>query len=406
MKKYLTLIALGLAGGVMYVYPYIRYVFHNPLMEALHINDTQAGLLITAYGVVSLFLYIPGGILTDKLRAKKPLLLSLGWAFVLLVFFALILSLNLGNQVPYFVALAVWILMPFASTFVFWNSLVKAIEMAGSKEEQGRCFGIYFAANAVFGTIISSTNMFAYTQMGFTGVTLSVAFFFLIAIIAIAIFFKEKNLTQKNDSVFVLSDIKLVLKNKTVWLAAICMMLVYMMFTCTTYFTPFMTAICGLSNEASGILTIFRTYFIMIFAALFSGIIADKVFHSTLRWFKFASICLVISTVIFLIVGFNTEIPVTVVAIISIIPGIFSTMIYAIQFSLLSELNLPTKVAGTASGLASMFVFSPDIYFNTALGAILDNTSPDIGYFCIFCIMIAICILIVILCKILINLRK
>ena len=78
LKKYLTLIALGLAGGVMYVYPYIRYVFHNPLNEALNINDTQAGLLLTVYGVASLILYIPGGILADKLKAKKPLLLSMG----------------------------------------------------------------------------------------------------------------------------------------------------------------------------------------------------------------------------------------------------------------------------------------------------------------------------------------
>ena len=76
-KKYVTLFALGLAGGVMYVYPYIRYVFHNPLNEALGINDTQAGLLLTAYGIVSLILYIPGGILADKLRSKKPLLLSM-----------------------------------------------------------------------------------------------------------------------------------------------------------------------------------------------------------------------------------------------------------------------------------------------------------------------------------------
>ena len=78
LKKYITLIALGLSGGVMYVYPYIRYVFHNPLNEALNINDTQAGLLLTVYGLVSIILYIPGGILADKLRAKKPLLISMG----------------------------------------------------------------------------------------------------------------------------------------------------------------------------------------------------------------------------------------------------------------------------------------------------------------------------------------
>lgn len=78
LKKYLTLFALGLAGGVMYIYPYIRYVFQNPLNETLGISDTQAGLLLTVYGVVSIILYIPGGILADKLRAKKPMLISMG----------------------------------------------------------------------------------------------------------------------------------------------------------------------------------------------------------------------------------------------------------------------------------------------------------------------------------------
>ena len=62
----------------MYVYPYIRYVFSDCLATTLGINETQIGMLITIYGVVSLFMYVPGGILADKLQAKKPLLLSMG----------------------------------------------------------------------------------------------------------------------------------------------------------------------------------------------------------------------------------------------------------------------------------------------------------------------------------------
>lgn len=61
------------------------------------------------------------------------------------------------------------------------------------------------------------------------------------------------------------------------------MMLIYMMFTSVTYFTPYMVDVCGLNAEMSGALSIFRTYVIMIFAAIFSGVIADKVFHSTLK---------------------------------------------------------------------------------------------------------------------------
>lgn len=421
LKKYITLIALGLSGGVMYVYPYIRYVFHNPLNEALQINDTQAGLLLTVYGIVSLLLYLPGGMLADKLKAKKPLILSMFWCLVLLVGFALVLSLKLQGNTPYIIALMVWALMPIATTFVFWSSLVKAISLAGGAKDQGRCFGIYFAANAVFGTIISSTNMFMFTKFtdefdnGLLGVTISVAFFVLVAILAIALFLNEKNIAiPKSESSFKMADVALVLKNGTVWIAAICMMLIYMMFTLTTYFTPYMTVVCGLTNEMSGALTIFRTYFIMIFAAIFSGLIADKIFHSTLKWFKLANILLAISTILFIVFGFSQirdifGIPnsIVVIALISIIPGIFSTMIYAIQWAVLSELKLPAKVAGTAAGLASMFVFSPDIWFNTSLGAILDSTAEsgqtELGYLIIFLILIFVSILISILCSILIR---
>ena len=119
---------------------------------------------------------------------------------------------------------------------------------------------------------------------GFLGVTISVAFFVAVAFLAVAALLKDNNLkVEEGEGSFKLADVKLVLKSGPVWLGSICMMLIYMMFTLTTYFTPYMTAVCGLSNEISGVLTIFRTYFIMIFAAIFSGIIADKVFKSTLK---------------------------------------------------------------------------------------------------------------------------
>ena len=115
-------------------------------------------------------------------------------------------------------------------------------------------------------------------------------------------------------------------------------MFIYIMFTLTTYFTPYMSAVCGLTDEISGVLTIIRTYIIMIFAAIFSGMIADKIFHSTLKWYRVVAICMAVSTTIFILVGFSDAravfgIPnnIVLIAVISILPGIFSTMIYAVQ---------------------------------------------------------------------------
>ncbi len=192
-------------------------------------------------------------------------------------------------------------------------------------------------------------------------------------------------------------------------------MLVYIIFTLTTYFTTYMTAVCGMSDEISGALTIFRTYFIMIFAAIFSGMIADKIFHSTLKWYRVAAICMAASTAIFILVGFSDAravfgIPnnIVLIAVISILPGIFSTMIYAVQWAILSEINLPARVAGTATGLASMIVFSPDIWLNTGIGAILDATTqnPEAGYLIIFGILIAVSLVVFLLCHYLLKRNK
>ena len=77
LKKYLTLIILGLAGGSIYIFPYLKYVFYDPLIQVLHISDTQSGLLLTMYAIGCVILYIPGGILADKMNPKKALMLSL-----------------------------------------------------------------------------------------------------------------------------------------------------------------------------------------------------------------------------------------------------------------------------------------------------------------------------------------
>ena len=88
LKKYLTLIVLGLAGGSIYIFPYLKYVFYNPLIHVLHISNAQSGMLLTMYAIGCVILYIPGGILADKVNPKKALILSLLATSALTIIFA------------------------------------------------------------------------------------------------------------------------------------------------------------------------------------------------------------------------------------------------------------------------------------------------------------------------------
>ena len=56
MRKYLTVIALGLAGGSIYFLPYVKFVFYDAQIASMGISNTQSGLLMTMYTVTNMIL--------------------------------------------------------------------------------------------------------------------------------------------------------------------------------------------------------------------------------------------------------------------------------------------------------------------------------------------------------------
>ena len=67
--------------------------------------------------------------------------------------------------------------------------------------------------------------------------------------------------------------------------------------------------------------------------------------------------------------------------------------------STMHEINIPVKVAGTAIGIASIVGYLPDMFLNTIFGNILDKSSGASGYFQIFGILAAFCVIVVVICS-------
>ena len=107
-RKYLTIIALGLAGGSIYFIPYVKYVFYDAQLAAMGINNTQSGLLLTMYTIGNMVLYIPGGYLADKVSTKKALIISLVATSVLTWVYAF--SLN------FVVSMIIWLGLSFSNS--------------------------------------------------------------------------------------------------------------------------------------------------------------------------------------------------------------------------------------------------------------------------------------------------
>ena len=88
-NKYLAILALGVAGGSIYLMPYIRYVFYTWQADAMMISNEQLGILTTMYTIGNIILYIPGGIASDKFSTKKCILFSLMSTTILTFLFSL-----------------------------------------------------------------------------------------------------------------------------------------------------------------------------------------------------------------------------------------------------------------------------------------------------------------------------
>ncbi len=396
LTKYLTLIILGFAGGSIYAFPYMKYVFYDPMINTLGITNGQAGFLLSMYAIGCMILYIPGGILADKISPKKALIFSLLGTTLLTVLFALTFN--------YKVSMMIWLLLAFSSGFVFWSALLKAIRMIGTEEEQGRLYGIYYASNGITAALVNYVSLkvfsnFTDEKTGFFWAMIVMAVFTGVVSLLLLFFMKEDETrtslaaTAAADK-FHFADVSGVLKNPTVWIISILFFCTYGIYTSTSYFTPYLTDVMNVSVESAGIFGIIRTYVFMLVAPI-SGYIADKFFKSTLKWFVAGFILFICSMGSILAAGTTSN--VLFISFLTLLPGLFSLALYNIMFSIMSEVKLPIKTAGTAIGIASICGYAPDLFLNTIFGNFLDKHGNS-GYTMIFGTLVGFCVLSIVIC--------
>ena len=144
-SKWLTLILVAFAGGIITKLPYLRETYMAPLMEATGANATQLGMIMSAYGIVNFICYFPGGILADKFSCKSLIVFScIGTALAGFWFWTM----------PGFIWLVViHAIFAITTVFTFWAAMVKSINRLGEAEEQGRLFGLLEGGRGLIGTI-------------------------------------------------------------------------------------------------------------------------------------------------------------------------------------------------------------------------------------------------------------
>lgn len=385
-RKYLTIIALGLAGGSIYFIPYVKYVFYDAQLAAMGINNTQSGLLLTMYTIGNMVLYIPGGYLADKVSTKKALIISLVATSVLTWVYAF--SLN------FVVSMIIWLGLSFSTAFVFWSALMKAVRIVGTEEEQGFMYGLYYACNGIAAALTSFISLYAYNTAGediksgfVRGVNAS-GVVVLVAAICLVFLMKEdagKVTTESDDDKISLPMVGKVLKSPVVWILSIVILCGYGLKSSVSYFNPYLTEVVGVSAVNSGIFSIINNYLLLLLAPV-GGILADKVFKSTCKWL---SVSFVILAVLFGgVLLIPSDISPMVASIYTLLPGAVTMMMYGVVFSSVSEAGISRTMTGTVIGISSIIGYLPDSIYSVIFGKWLDNKGAA-GYTNIFIFLVA-----------------
>lgn len=390
VRKYLTIIALGLAGGSIYFLPYIKFVFYDAQIESMGITNVQSGLLMTMYTVVNMIMYIPGGILADKLSAKKSIVVSLLATSALAYVYAFTMK-------SFAVSMLVYLGLSFSTAFVFWSALMKAVRIIGTEEEQGFMYGIYYAVNGITNALTNAFALKFYNtaggdmQSGFFRAVIAGGSVTIIAALLLMFLMKEGNGVggeENEEDKFKFADVGKVLKNPVVWIASFVIFCGDGIYTSVSYFNPYLTEVIGITPADSSLISVIRNGLMLL--APVGGLLADKVFKSTCKWL----------TTAFVIVGFlfasvmmiPSSMSATAASVYTLIPSAVGMMLYGVIFSVMSEAGIPRVLTGTAIGIASIIGYAPDSLYSLIFGGMLDKFGKG-GYNYIFIFLIVSCVI-------------
>lgn len=384
--RILLIVALvSFGSSVLFQIIYLRFVFYQPIIEALSITNTQLGALGGVYGMVATICYLPGGIIADKMRAKY--LASAGFISTALVtfWFALLPSYNS--------LLIIFGLFGATSVLIFWGIRYKLVRLVSSEKSYpkniGLSYGIYGLAGLVLNFIALKVFEFSGTDAAAGLVAILIISAILNLIFGVATLFIVPKFDDeiKANTSFNINEFVEAIKHPGVWLTTASMFFVYGAYAALTYTTPYLTEIFGASLALVSIISMIRTYGISLFSAPIIGGIATKI-NSPAKVLVLIMALTAISGVILAFLP-TTQAMLIVAIIVVLVAGFFTSGAYGIASSQFTESGVPTRIFGTATGILSVIAFLPDMFVYPMAGKWLDQNPGITGYQYIFYFIIA-----------------
>jgi MFS family permease len=124
-----------IGAEAIYFLPFvIARIFRATMLDIFAITNFELGLAFSAYGVVAMLAYFPGGPLADLFAPKKLMMIAL----LSTAAGGLVMS-TIPDLKELHVLYAYW---GFTTVLLFWAAIIRAVRQLGGKRYSGSAFGL------------------------------------------------------------------------------------------------------------------------------------------------------------------------------------------------------------------------------------------------------------------------
>jgi nitrate/nitrite transporter NarK len=377
--------ALIFAGEAIFGLPFhVARFFRPTMLEVFELSNTQLGAMFSAYGVLAMLAYFPGGAIADRFSARKlltasMLLTALGGLYMLAIPDARGLTLLFG-------------FFGLTTIFLFWGALIRATRGWGGARAQGRAFGVLDGGRGLLAAVLASAA------------TLLLRWFFpddaalvsdeqrrraLQSVIAVYTcvtlaggvltwcFVPEHEIDGTPAAPAPgRRDVARLLRMPSIWLQALIVVCAYCAYKGADDYTLLAVQGYGM-NEVQGASVGALGAWVRPFAALALGIAADRIAPS-----RATALCFALLMLGYALFAFVAPAPSRAWLLYAnvLFCGVAMFGLRGVYFALLQEGAVPPELTGTAVGVISVIGFTPDVFIAPLMGVLLDGAPGALGH--------------------------
>lgn len=401
-KSLIQFIVVAIGSQTIFSFYAIRSVLYNPMVEAMGVTHTEFGVLMSLTGIGTIFAALLGFI-QNRFSPKLLLVTGLATNGIGVLIIATLPSYN--------VLLVVFSVMGFIGMGIFWPALLNEVRQIGSDEHQGTAFGFleFIRRGTELIQNVVAVGIFAVIGGVYGIQVLMVIWSIMILLLAVLYFVvipsdKERDkYSAEEQNRLAWQGMKMVLLMPEVWLVGFTAAGIYSAYVGLQYFLPFLNSVFVVPVIAGAIFGLINTSFTGMFASPLSGVFADNIFKSPIRYLSVLMSVLCIG--LFVLMNFPRGESMLIFTIILLLVVAF--MIYlgrGVYYAPIGEMGMPKEISGGAMAVASFVGYSPMFFAYVVYGYQIDNFEPKEAYDRVFFIMF-ICASIGLISSLILNYR-